>query len=99
MRPSEPPTVRSCSRSLLLSGCALGVAWLLASSPAHAAKFRVNWVQELSNDAVWRFELINGSVDTLDVQQITVTFYAEDRRLWSLPVAISPSFLRREESG
>jgi hypothetical protein len=81
--------------------CVLGslLIWLLASGSAEAANFRVNWVQELSSRAIWRFELINQSVDPLYIQQLTVTFYAEGRRFWSEPVAISPSSLRPGESG
>ncbi len=72
---------------------------LSAASPAAAANFRVNWAQELSTNSLWRFELINESVDTLKVQQLTVTFYGMGRRFWSQQVSLSPSYLRPGESG
>ncbi len=77
----------------------LFTAVILAGGEAEAANFRVNWVQELSNKAIWRFELINESVDALSVQQLTVTFYAGGKRFWSEPVSIFPSSLRPGESG
>jgi len=73
--------------------------WVGAGGPAEAANFQVNWVQELSTRSLWRFELINESVDTINVQQLSVTFYRCGRRLWSEPVSISPSDLRPGESG
>ncbi len=87
------------ARLIGLIGCGIYVISFLGAGLVYATNFQVNWVQELSSRAVWRFELINASVDTVDVQQLTVTFYAEGRRLWSLPVAISPSYLRPGESG
>jgi len=76
------------------------LVWLLVGGTATAANFRVNWVQELSSPALWRFELINESVDPLTVEQLTVTFYGPDgRRLWAFPVAISPAYLRSGDSG
>ena len=82
-----------------LFGLLVICVYVCAGPPAFAANFRVNWAQELSTKSLWRFELINESVDTLNVQQLTVTFYGEGRRFWSEPVLLSPSYLRPGESG
>jgi hypothetical protein len=72
---------------------------LLVSSQASAAELRVTLVPELSDERVWQFEVINDSVDVLDVVRLTATFYANGRRIWSAPAAITPSLLRRGEPG
>jgi hypothetical protein len=72
---------------------------LLITNQSEAANLRVSLIQELSDDNVWRFEIINDSVDTLDVQQLTVTFLADGRRLWTIPVALTPRWLQRGDSG
>ncbi|HYL81491.1 MAG TPA: hypothetical protein VEU07_11805, partial [Candidatus Acidoferrum sp.] len=72
---------------------------LLAANQAFAAELRVTLVPELSDEKVWQFEVINDSVDMLDVVRLTATFYADGRRIWSAPVSLTPSLLRRGESG
>jgi hypothetical protein len=77
---------------------ALIVALLIAGQ-GEAANLRVSLVTDLSDDQVWRFEVINDSVDALDVQQLTVTFLADGRRLWTVPVSLMPRLLQRGDSG
>jgi hypothetical protein len=72
---------------------------LLVVSQASAAELRVTLVPELSDERVWQFEVINDSVDILDVVRLTATFYANGRRIWSVPVMLTPSLLRRGEPG
>jgi len=72
---------------------------LLAASQVSAASLRVTLIPELSDDRVWRFEVMNDSVDLLDVQRLTAIFMMDGRRLWSQPVTITPSLLRPGEAG
>lgn len=72
---------------------------LLATSQVSAALLRVKLIWELSDEQVWRLEVINASVDMLDVKRVTATFYADNRRLWSLPTTLTPSLLRPGEAG
>lgn len=72
---------------------------LLAASQVSAAQFRVTLIPELSNERVWRLEVRNDSVDTLDVQRLTAIFLVDGRRLWSVPAMLMPSLLRRGETG
>lgn len=72
---------------------------LLVASQASAAELRVTLVPDLSDEKVWQFEVINDSVDILDVVRLTATFYANGRRLWSAPVVLTPSLLRPGEPG
>ena len=78
------------------------LGWLLVlvtASQASAAELRVTLVPEVSDERVWQFEVINDSVDVLDVVRLTATFYAGGRRIWSAPAALTPSLLRRGEPG
>jgi len=72
---------------------------LLAASQVSAASLRVTLIPELSDDRVWRFEVMNDSVDLLDVQRLTAIFLIDGRRLWSQPVILTPSLLRPGEAG
>jgi hypothetical protein len=71
---------------------------LLAAGQASAALLRVHLIPELSDEKVWRLEVRNDSVDALDVQRLTAIFLVDGRRLWSVPVTLTPSVLRRGES-
>lgn len=71
---------------------------LLVTGQASAALLRVTLIPELSDEKVWRLEVRNDSVDTLDVQRLTAIFLVDGRRLWSVPVTLTPSLLRRGES-
>ncbi len=75
------------------------IAPLLFASQGEAANLSVRLIQELSDNQVWRFEVTNESVGALDVQQLTVTFLADGRRLWAVPVTLTPRLLQRGESG
>jgi hypothetical protein len=72
---------------------------LLAAGQAPAALLRVRLIPELSDEKVWRLEVRNDSVDTLDVRRLTATFLADGRRLWSVPATLTPSLLRPGETG
>jgi len=74
------------------------IVGLLLTSQAEAANLRVGLVSELSDDLVWRFELVNDSVDTLDIQQLRVTFLANGRRLWAVSPTLTPRLLQRGDS-
>ncbi len=75
------------------------IATLCLAGQSEAANLSVRLIQEVSNDQVWQFEVVNASVDALDVQQLTVTFLADGHRLWAVPVALAPRILQPGESG
>jgi len=72
---------------------------LLAASQVSAASLRVTLIPELSDEGVWRFEVVNDSVDLLDVQRLTAVFLVDGRRLWSQPATLTPPLLRPGEAG
>lgn len=72
---------------------------LLAGSQASAVSLRVMLISDVSDERAWRFEVINDSVDTLDVVRLTAVFYADGRRLWSESAMPSPALLRPGEAG
>lgn len=72
---------------------------LFVASQVSAAELRMTLIPEVSDENVWRFEVVNASVDSLDVVRLTATFYADGRRLWSQPVVLEPSLLRSGEAG
>ena len=81
--------------------------WLLGSlllllstaSPASAYSLRVTLIPEVSDANVLRFEVLNTSVDTLDIIRLTAIFSADGRRLWAQPLSLNPALLRPGESG
>ncbi len=73
----------------------LGLLILLAAGdPAFAATLDVRLIPELSNSKVWRFEVVNASVDPLDIVRLTAVFTSGGHRLWGEPVVPSASFLQ-----
>jgi hypothetical protein len=72
---------------------------LLLAGHASAVALQVTLIPELSNDKVWRLEVINRSVDALEVQRLIAILLADGRRLWSQQVTLTPSLLRPGEAG
>jgi len=72
---------------------------LLAATQASAARLQVHLIPELSDEKIWRLEVRNDSVESLDVQRLTATFRVDGRRLWSVPTTLTPSLLRPGETG
>lgn len=79
----------------------LGTAVLLLALPAAGspATLQVTLIPQVSDAHLWRFEVINDSVDTLDVIRLVATFSVGGQRLWSQPVYLNPSLLRPGEAG
>ncbi|HSB71482.1 MAG TPA: hypothetical protein VLT62_19310 [Candidatus Methylomirabilis sp.] len=76
-----------------------GLLLLAAASQASAASLRVMLVSEVSDEKAWRFEVVNDSVDILDVVRLNAVFYADGRRLWSETAMPTPALLRPGETG
>ena len=72
---------------------------LLAGSQASAVALRVMLISDVSDERAWRFEVINDSVDILDVVRLNAIFYANGRRLWSETAMPTPAILRPGEAG
>ncbi len=71
---------------------------LMAATPALAIELRVTPIPQLSTQGVWRFEVVNNSVDTLRIEKLTAVFSAGGHRLWSQQVGIIPSQVRPGET-
>ena len=72
---------------------------LCAASSASAYSIHVTLIPEVSDTKVLRFEVLNTSVDTLDVIRLTAVLSSGGRRLWAQPVSLNPALLRPGESG
>ncbi len=49
----------------------------------------------MSTPSVWRFEVVNASVGTLDIIRLTAVFFAGGHRLWGEPVVPTPTSVLR----
>ncbi len=69
----------------------LGAAASAAAGPATTAAIQVQFLPTMSTPSVWRFEVVNASVRTLDIVRLTVFFFAGGHRLWGEPVVPTPT--------